>query len=128
MQLSTVNGAELRAQEWQDAAFLRYGLQPPDLPKYCDGCDARFSIYHTLDCKRGGLVTAHHNELRDRVADLSGKAFTPSHMRNDPLIYQGCAVKRTKAKPAGPSGITNTEDTLPEATEKKGDLLLRDLW
>ena len=49
-------------------------------------------------------------------------------MRNDPLIYQGCAVKRTKAKPVCPSGITNIEDTLPEAMKQKGDLLIRDLW
>ena len=86
MQPCTVNGTDLGVQEWQDAAFLRYGLEPPDLPKYCDRCNARFSICHALDCKMGGLVTAHHNELRDRVADLAGKAFTPSHMRNDPLI------------------------------------------
>ena len=28
---STVNGTELGAQEWCDALFLRYGLEPPDL-------------------------------------------------------------------------------------------------
>ena len=102
VQPSTVNGTELGAQEWRDAAFLRYGLEPPDLPKYCDGCNTLFLILHALDCKRGGLVTARHNELRDGVADLSGKAFTPSHVRNDPLIYHGCAVKRTKSTPSVP--------------------------
>ena len=124
----TVNGTDLGAQEWRDSAFLRYGLEPLDLPKYCNGYNSRFSICHALDCKRGGLVTACHNELRDGVADLAGKAFTPSHVRNNPLIYQGCAVKRTKSNLAGPSGITETEDTPPEATEQKGDLILRELW
>ena len=64
------------------------------------------------------------------VPDLAGKAFTPSHVRNDPLIYQGCAMKRPKAKPAGPSGSTKPGDTPPEATEQKqkGDLLIQDLW
>ena len=57
---STVNGTELRAQEWRDALFLRYGLEPPDLPKYCDRCKARFSISHALDCKKGGLVMERH--------------------------------------------------------------------
>ena len=108
VQPSTVNGTDLGAQEWQDVAFLRYGLEPPDLPKYCDGCNARFSICHALDCKRGGLIIARHNKLRDGVADLAGKDFTPSQVRNDPLIYQGCAVKRTKARSAGPSGTTDT--------------------
>ena len=49
LQPSTVNGTELGAQELRDAIFLRYGLEPPDLPKYCDGCNARFSICHALD-------------------------------------------------------------------------------
>ena len=86
MQLSTVNGTELGAQEWCDTLFLRYGLEPPDLPTHYDGCKAKFSISHALDCKKGSLVTARHNELRDRVADLARKAFTPSHVRDDPLI------------------------------------------
>ena len=83
---STVNGTEMGAQEWRDALFLRYGLEPPDLPSHCDGCDAKFSISHAFDCKKGGLVTACHNELRDGVADLAGKAFTPAHVRDDPRI------------------------------------------
>ena len=58
-----------------------WGLQP--IPQE----EARFSISHTLDCKKGSLVTARHNELRDGVVYLSGKAFTSAHVRNDPLIY-----------------------------------------
>ena len=73
-------------QEWRDALFL---MDPPDRPTYCDGCKARFSTSHALDCKKGGLVTARHNDIRDGVADLAGKAFTPSHVRDDPLIYSG---------------------------------------
>ena len=99
MQPSTVNGTELGAQEWRDAAFLRYGLEPPDLPKNCDDCNTCFSICHALTCKRGSLVTARHNELCDGVADLAVRSFTPSHIRNDPLIYQGCSVMSLKAHP-----------------------------
>ena len=36
---STVNGTELGAQERRDELFLRYGLDPPDLPTHCDGCE-----------------------------------------------------------------------------------------
>ena len=38
-----------------------YGIYPPDLPDYFDGCGAEFSICHALDCKKGGLITALHN-------------------------------------------------------------------
>ena len=127
---STVNKTELGSQEWRDALFLRYSLEPPDLPKYYDGCKARFSIIRGLECKKGGLVTAHHNEIRDRVADLASKAFTPSHMRNDPLIYSGCAVTRTNPMPDGSTNPNPTSETpsATEVTEQKGDLLIRDLW
>ena len=33
VQPSTVNGTEIGEQEWLDALFLWYGLDPPDLPK-----------------------------------------------------------------------------------------------
>ena len=127
---STVNGTKLGAQEWHDTLFLRYGMEPPDLPTLCDGCGARFTISHALDCKKGGLVRACHNELRDGVADLAGKAFTPAHVRNDPLIYSGCAMRRMKSMPVG-SNISKSSETTteaPEVTEQKGDLLIRDLW
>ena len=55
VQKSTVNGTELGAQEWRDYLFLRYSLDPPDLPHYCNGCKPTFSICHALDCKRGRL-------------------------------------------------------------------------
>ena len=108
---STVNGTELGGQEWHDALFLRYGLEPPELPTHCDGCEARFTISHALDCKKGGLVTARHNELRDGVADLNGKAFTPAHVREQSLIYSGRAMSRTKPKPAGSNLTKSTDET-----------------
>ena len=49
-------------------------------------------------------------------------------MRNDPLIYQGCAVTRKKAQPAGPGGSTAPGTSPPGDSEQKGDLLIRDLW
>ena len=117
------------AQEWRDALFLRYSLEPPDLPKYCDGCNDKFTICHALDFKRGGLVKARHNDVWDGIADLAGKSFTPSHVRDNPLIFAVCAMKRPKANPDGTRGSTDQDGApLPEATEHKGDLLIRDLW
>ena len=60
---------------------------------------------------------------------LAGKAFTFSNVRNNPLIFAGCTVKRPKAKPAGTSGSTDQDGAPPpEAMEQNGDLLIRDLW
>ena len=117
MKPSTTNRTELGAQERCDALILRYGLDPPDLSKYCDSCNANFTIYHALDCKRGGLVTAFLNEIWDRVAELAGKAFAPSQMCDDPLIFADFATNRPKAKQAGPSGSTDQDVAPPsEAT------------
>ena len=118
MQPLTVNRTHMGAQEWRDALFLRYGLEPPDLPNYCDGYNAKLTICHALDCKRGGLVTARHNDFQDGVADPAGKAFTPSHVHNDPLIFAGFSMKRPKANPARTIGSTDRDNAPPpEATE-----------
>ena len=44
---------------------------------------------------------AHQNDLRDKVADLAGKSFTPMHVRNNSLIFTVCAVQIPKDQPAG---------------------------
>ena len=41
---STVNGTELGPQEWRYSLFLRYGIDPPDLPDHFDSCGSEFSI------------------------------------------------------------------------------------
>ena len=128
VQPSTVNGRELGAQEWKDTLFLRYGIEPPDLPHYCDGFNATFSICHDLDCKQGGFFNERYNKLRDGVTDQAGKYFTPTHVRDDPLICAGCAMKSPKAKPARSKTTKVASSTPPlEATEQKRDLLICDL-
>ena len=58
-----------------------------------------------------------HNKICDRVADLAGKAFTPSHIRDSPLIYSGRAVNRMKAVPDGANGNSGqTAEKPPEVT------------
>ena len=78
---------------------------------------------HALDCKLGSLFTARHNKPRYGVADLAGKAFKNTHVHKDPIIFVFCAVKRPKAKPARSKATSATPPL--EATEQKGDLLIR---
>ena len=87
-----------------------------------------FPIYHALDCKWGSLVTERHNELRDRVADLDGRTFTPSLVCDNTLIFTGCYVKRPKSKPDSSKATTVPSATTPlESMEQKVDLLIHDL-
>ena len=83
---STVNGMDLGAQEWRDSLYLSYGINIPHLLEHCYRCGAAFDICHTLDCKKVGLITARHNDIRYGVSDLASKAFTPTHVRGDPKI------------------------------------------
>ena len=89
---------DLGPQEWRDALFLRCGFEPLDLTTYCDGFQTKFSISHALACKKGGLVTARHNELRDGVVDLVGAA--------------GCSLVLGLFAPAGMAFVLFT--ALPE--------------
>ena len=70
-----------------------------------------------------------HNELCDGVADLAGKDFTPSHVRDHPLISAGFNVNRLKVN-TDRTKDTPVPDNMPplDATEEKGELLIRDLW
>ena len=79
-----------------------------------------FNICHSLDCRKGGLVTGHHNKLRDRVANHASKVFTPTHVHGDPKIYTACAMRGGKEKIKG--------SPLKYEEELKGGLLIRYLW
>ena len=84
---------ELGAQEWRDSLFLIYRIDPPDLPGHCNEFGVSFFICHTLNFKKGGLITACYNKLCDGVTDVVIKAFTPTHAHEAPKINKGCVVQ-----------------------------------
>ena len=86
-------------QELRYFLFLCYGIKPPDLISYCDGCVVALSIFHTFDCNKGGLITAHHSDICGGVSDLAGKSLSPANMRDDPNIFTGRAVQGGRPKP-----------------------------
>ena len=67
-----------------------------------------------------------HNKLRDGVADLSVKTFTPSYVRNGPLIQPSHAMRQGNAQQTG--SANNNPPAFRDATENKGNLLIHDLW
>ena len=74
----TVNRTYLGSQQWRDALFLCYDIDPPDPPTNYDSCGAGLSISNALGFNKGVLLTTCHNELHDGVTDLARKVFTPS--------------------------------------------------
>ena len=108
---------KVRAKEWRESLFLRYSIDPPDLMSNCNGCGAAFKICHTLDCKKGGLIMACHNKLRDGVANLVDKAFTPAHVRDDPKIFTGRNMQEGKGEGKVIAAAKGKEAPLPEERE-----------
>ena len=126
MLLSAVNKTDLGDQDWRYALFLCYGIDHLYLPTHCDSCNSKFSIYYALDCKKGGLITNRHNDLRFGVSDLTGKDFTPLYVHDNPLIHPGFSIREVKVHPMESPHNNSLAST--ENSYQKGDLLIRKLW
>ena len=66
---------DLSANEFRDGLALRYGKPLLQIPPVCDGCGSAFTVTHALDCRKGGLVTQRHNEVRDVICDLASMVW-----------------------------------------------------
>merc|ERR1711884_971972 len=71
---SAVNGNSLGNQELQDAARMRYGMVPINLPEKCDGCGAKFTLEHANSCKHGGLIIGRHDEIQRELSTIAAVA------------------------------------------------------
>ena len=69
---------------------------------------------------------AHQNELRDGVANLEGKAFTPTHVHDDSKIFTGCYLRGGKTK--GKTTKKGKEAPPLEEGDEKEDLMIQDIW
>lgn len=79
---------DLSPLEFRDALALRYHRLPVSMPKSCDGCGCdEFNVDHALCCKKGGLITRRHNEIRDLFCDLCQHAW--GNVVKEPIISEG---------------------------------------
>eukprot|EP00978_Attheya_sp_CCMP212_P017490 scaffold46632_cov67-Attheya_sp.AAC.6 len=62
-----------------------------NLPTHCDGCNAKCNIDHALNCKKGGVVIACHNEVKDELGLLATLATSPNAVRENHFIFPGHA-------------------------------------
>ena len=77
---------DLSSVEFRDALSLRYHRPLLKTPGHCDGCGEEFSFQHALDCKKGGLVTQRHNEVRDALGDLA--AIVYKDVVREPIVQE----------------------------------------
>jgi len=105
--------------------MLRYARVPSNLPTSCDGCGEfkKFDVNHALDCKKGGLVTARHEEIRDELRDLLAHVFSPSRIRCEPVI--NTVSMRANGTKTHVSSASSSSDFL---NADRGDLLIRGFW
>ena len=66
--------------------FRVSGLTPRGLPAWCDGCGKKFDVTHALDCRKGGLITRRHNEIRDTLCDIS--AFVWPQVKKEVVVKE----------------------------------------
>jgi hypothetical protein len=106
---------------------LNWNITLSDAP-FCDGCHQKFSMWHALECKKGGLVISRFNDIRDELSDLASKALlSPSAVWDEPKIH---ACPRS---PEMKSDKENEENSVKRLfrnnrIEDRGDILIRGLW
>ena len=77
---------DLSPQEFWDALAIRYKKPLRGTPELCDGCGAQFNLSHALSCRKGGLVTHRHNEVRDTLGDLASLIW--SNVKREPIVRE----------------------------------------
>eukprot|EP00978_Attheya_sp_CCMP212_P015120 scaffold38884_cov66-Attheya_sp.AAC.2 len=98
-----------------------------NLPTHCDGCNAKCNIDHALSwcSKKGGLVIARHNKVKDEMGFLATLTTSPNAVHDKPFIFPGRAA----------NGESNCEsNTCPHVQSStnnegdRGDLILHRIW
>jgi len=93
----------LTCQQFHDALCLCYHRPLSSIPASCDGCGEDFSLTHALDCHKGGLVTQHHNEVRDVLGDLAALGY--SEVVHEPVVCDGNEVSPALIADLGVRGV-----------------------
>ena len=129
-----LNGTILSAEEFRDNLRLRYNLKPLEMPDLCDGCGAKMTVEHALQCKVGGLVHCRHNDVTREFGSLCKQAFTPGAVEYEPFIYS--STQRTAEEVAAAAKAENTtqqhnatKGSTPVTTkEERGDVMVSHFW
>ena len=94
---------DLSPQQFRDALSLRYHRPLSMMPSSCDRCGSAYSLSHALDCRKGGLVTQHHNKVRDALGDLAALAY--KDVIHEPVVHKGNAEVSALVADLGIRGV-----------------------
>ena len=94
---SLLNGTSLLVNEWRDNVRLRYNHIPLEMPDRCDGCGAKMTVEHALQCKSGGLVHIRHDDVGDEWGHLNGCASSNGHVTREPRIHSSVCHRTAEA-------------------------------
>ena len=96
-------GLALNKQEFRDSLRIRYNLPLVDLPGLCV-CGVKFTVGHTLSCKKGGFIAQRHDGVRDFLTAFINKVCNNVEIepRLQPLdnerLYLRSAVTSSEAR------------------------------
>ena len=121
------NGTVLLPTEWRDSVKLRYNFSPQGMQTHCDGCNSAMTVEHALSCKKGGLVHARHDELRNALHNMCCEATSSSRCSREPKIHMRAHHGRQRA-PRGTSTPTAIPPQTPNTTEERGDVGCFGFW
>jgi len=107
---SHVSATILSSTEFRDALMLQYAGVPSNLPTSSNGRgeSKKFDVNHALDCKKGGLVTARHDEIRDELRDLLAHVFSLSRIRCE-LMINPAPMRANGTKTHMPSATSSSD-------------------
>ena len=115
-----LNVTLMSRDEWLDNTWLRYGFKPMGICSHCDGGATPFTVEHGLSCKKGGLVSVRHDDVRDEAGALAGQALTTGKITYEPSISYGRNL--TAGQPSIPQGTGNQL-----GAKERGDVLVHSL-
>ena len=84
----------LSAVKFRDALALHFHKLLLKMPEQCDGCGVPFTFCYALDCRVGGLVSQHHNEIRDLLGDIS--AMVHKEVLHEPVVRESNELMKSQ--------------------------------
>ena len=113
-------------QEFLDNARIRLNLKVLNLPQHCNGCGTGFSVEHALSCKKGGLVSIRHDDVRYEAGALAELALPKNRVSCKPFIIHSAGTRvggeATPVECSNNAGNDAKGDVIVHGLSKKGSL------